>query len=232
MYLDDLAYHRITASKYLHDVLLNDNDNEIISDSIPFQTNENNIINDNKTNNNNGNNIDTLNNNNFYIENNNIKNNINNDEDDDKNEEDIIRPQFMMMNENPYNDSETNDTNNLTELLKDSDYFEDNKEEIPIIDNFEDYANNKKTINDIKDKEKTLEELEKEAYDKFGKEIVDDILNKYDEYQNDMNLDQTKELDELIFKKMNGEKNKYVDFLEIFYKIIYIKCVQQVEKTG
>ena len=142
----------------------------------------------------------------------------------------------MMMNENPFNDIdiETNDSGNLTELLKDSDYFENenNKEEIPIIDNIEDYAKKKKIIKDIKDKEKTLEELEKEAYAKFGKEIVDDILNKYDEYQNDMNLDQTRELDELIFKKMNGEKTKSVDFLEIFYKIIYIKCAQQVEKTG
>ena len=77
-----------------------------------------------------------------------------------------------------------------------------------------------------------MDELQKEAYDKFGKVIVDDILNKYDEYQNDMNFDQTKELDDLIFKKMNNDKKKYVDFLEIFYKIIYIKCAQQVEKTS
>ena len=92
-------------------------------------------------------------------------------------------------------------------------------------------ANGKKKIKEIKDKEKTLDELQNEAYEKFGKEIVDDILNKYDEYQNDMNFDQTKELDELIFKKMKEDKKKYIDFLEIFYKIIYIKCAQQVENT-
>ena len=220
---------RITASKYLHDVLMNDNDEEMNIDSIPYQSTENKILNDN--------NINTLNNN-FYLENN---NNINNEDEENNNlenneEEDKIRPNFMLMNENinfdDNNYEEINDSNNLTELLKDSEFYGDNnKEEIPIIDNFEDFANNKKQINEIKDKEKTLEELEKEAYDKFGKEIVDDILNKYDEYQNDMNLDQTKELDELIFKKMNGDKTKYVDFLEIFYKIIYIKCAQQVEKT-
>ena len=220
---------RITASKYLHDVLMNDNDEEMNIDSIPYQSTENKILNDN--------NINTLNNN-FYLENN---NNINNEDEENNNlenneEEDKIRPNFMLMNENinfdDNNYEEINDSNNLTELLKDSEFYGDNnKEEIPIIDNFEDFANNKKQINEIKDKEKTLEELEKEAYEKFGKEIVDDILNKYDEYQNDMNLDQTKELDELIFKKMNGDKTKYVDFLEIFYKIIYIKCAQQVEKT-
>ena len=152
----------------------------------------------------------------------------------------------MMMNEIPFNDNDNNfenydnyenieiDDNNthsiLTELLNDYNN-EDEKDKIPIIDNFEDVVNNKKVIKDIKNKEKTLEELQKEAYDKFGKEIVDEILNKYDEYQNDMNFDQTKELDELIFKKMNGEKTKYVNFLEIFYKIIFIKCAQQVEKT-
>ncbi len=220
---------RITASKYLHDVLMNDNDEEMNIDSIPYQSTENKILNDN--------NINTLNNN-FYLENN---NNINNEDEENNNlenneEEDKIRPNFMLMNENINFDDNNyegiNDSNNLTELLKDSEFYGDNnKEEIPIIDNFEDFANNKKQINEIKDKEKTLEELEKEAYEKFGKEIVDDILNKYDEYQNDMNLDQTKELDELIFKKMNGDKTKYVDFLEIFYKIIYIKCAQQVEKT-
>ena len=223
---------RITASKYLHDVLLNNNEDEIYNDSIPYQATENKVINNTNIIDNNDN-IDTLNNNNLYLENN---LGMENNEEDNKNEDNIIRPGFKMMSENVINDTNdfdnTNADNTLSELLKDSEFYENEKEEIPIIDNFEDVANNKKVINEIKDKEKTLAELEKEAYDKFGKEIVDDILNKYDEYQNDMNLDQTKELDELIFKKMNGEKTKYVDFLEIFYKIIYIKCAQQVEKTG
>ena len=222
---------RITASKYLHDVLLNNNEDEIYNDSIPYQATENKVINNTNIIDNNDN-IDTLNNNNLYFENN---LGMENNEEDNKNEDNIIRPGFKMMSENVINDTNdfdnTNADNTLSELLKDSEFYENEKEEIPIIDNFEDVANNKKVIKEIKDKEKTLEELEKEAYDKFGKEIVDEILNKYDEYQNDMNLDQTKELDELIFKKMNGEKTKYVDFLEIFYKIIYIKCAQQVEKT-
>ena len=222
---------RITASKYLHDVLLNDNEDEIYNDSIPYEITENKILNNNIINNNNEI-INTINNN-FYLENNNID--ISNNEEDEKNDDNKIRPQFKMMNENVIDNNnefdDTNGDNTLSELLKDSEFYHNEKEEIPIIDNFEDVANDKKVINDIKDKEKTLEELEKEAYDKFGKEIVDDILNKYDEYQNDMNFDQTKELDDLIFKKMNGEKSKYVEFLEIFYKIIYIKCAQQVEKT-
>ena len=222
---------RITASKYLHDVLLNDNEDEIYNDSIPYEITENKILNNNIINNNNEI-INTINNN-FYLDNNNID--ISNNEEDEKNDDNKIRPQFKMMNENVIDNNnefdDTNGDNTLSELLKDSEFYHNEKEEIPIIDNFEDVANDKKVINDIKDKEKTLEELEKEAYDKFGKEIVDDILNKYDEYQNDMNFDQTKELDDLIFKKMNGEKSKYVEFLEIFYKIIYIKCAQQVEKT-
>ena len=221
---------RITASKYLHDVLMDGNDDEIIKDSIPTQSIEKEALNDT----NNFDNINTLNNN-FYLENNNINNKDENVHDLKENEDNKISQICMLMNEIPNFDDnsheETSNINNLTELLKDSEFDIKRKEEIPIIDNLEDFANNKKEINEIKDKEKALEELEKEAYDKFGKEIVDDILNKYDEYQNDMNLDQTKELDELIFNKFNGEKNKYVDFLEIFYKIIFIKCAQQVEKT-
>ena len=217
---------RMTASKYLQEVLIDDNDDENINYFIPHQSDENKILNDN--------NINTLNNNN-YLNVNYINKNDEENEDLEKNEDNIIRPNFMLMNENPNFDDgdnyeEISDNNSLTELLKDSEFFNNTKEDIPIIDNLEDFANNKKEINEIKDKEKSLEELQKEAYDKFGKEIVDEILNKYHEYQNDMNLDQTKDLDELIFKKMNGEKKKYVDFLEIFYKIIYIKCSQQVEK--
>ena len=217
---------RMTASKYLQEVLIDDNDDENINYFIPHQSDENKILNDN--------NINTLNNNN-YLNVNYINKNDEENEDLEKNEDNIIRPNFMLMNENPNFDDgdnyeEISDNNSLTELLKDSEFFNNTKEDIPIIDNLEDFANNKKEINEIKDKEKSLEELQKEAYDKFGKEVVDEILNKYDEYQNDMNLDQTKDLDELIFKKMNGEKKKYVDFLEIFYKIIYIKCSQQVEK--
>ena len=217
---------RMTASKYLQEVLIDDNDDENINYFIPHQSDENKILNDN--------NINTLNNNN-YLNVNYINKNDEENEDLEKNEDNIIRPNFMLMNENPNFDDgdnyeEISDNNSLTELLKDSEFFNNTKEDIPIIDNLEDFANNKKEINEIKDKEKSLEELQKEAYDKFGKEVVDEILNKYDEYQNDMNFDQTKDLDELIFKKMNGEKKKYVDFLEIFYKIIYIKCSQQVEK--
>ena len=190
-----------------------------------------------------------------------INNNINNKDSNNINDENkeknkiIYKPQFMMMNANisEISSSELNNNNSeeisnnryieldesnthsiLTELLQDPDYIEDSKEEkeeIPIIENFEDVANDKIEIKEIKNKEKTLEELKSEANDKFGKEIVDEILNKYDEYQNDMNFDQTKELDELIFKKMKEDKKKYIDFLEIFYKIIYIKCAQQVENT-
>ena len=219
---------KITASKYLHEVLLNDND-DYYTDST-YQATENKI-----SNNMNNINIDTINT---------INNNFNNNEDQgnnvNKDDDNVIRPQFMMMNEIPNNEDEEdeyididdNDTHSiLSDLLKDYKNEESEKNKIPIVDNLEDVANGKKAIKEIKDKEKTLDELQKEAYEKFGKEVVDEILNKYDEYQNDMNFDQTKELDELIFKKMNGEKKKYVDFLEIFYKIIYIKCAQQVEKT-
>ena len=254
---------RITASKYLHQILLNDDEENLNND---LQNNHQEIGKNKNIQNNNT--INTIfNNANFNFddelknESNIINNNINNNDSNNINDENkeknkiIYKPQFMMMNANipEISSSELNNNNSeeisnnryieldesnthsiLTELLQDPDYIEDSKdekEEIPIIENFEDVANDKIEIKEIKNKEKTLEELQSEANDKFGKEIVDEILNKYDEYQNDMNFDQTKELDELIFKKMKGDKKKYIDFLEIFYKIIYIKCAQQVENT-
>mgnify|MGYP002624316320 CR=1 FL=1 len=244
---------RITATKYLQQILLNDDEDNFDNNS------QNNKLEPKpeKTENNN-NTINTLFNNNLNLgfelnnEKNNFDDNINNlnnkniSQNTAKNE--IIKPQFMMMNEimpDEYTEENNNDESNndyieldesnthsiLTELLQEQNYSESTKEEIPILDNFEDVVNDKVEIKEIKDKEKTLEELQNEANKKFGKEIVEEILNKYDEYQNDMNFDQTKELDELIFKKMNGNKSKYISFLEIFYKIIYIKCAQQVEKT-
>ena len=249
---------RIIATKYLHQVLLNDDEENFNND---LQNNNQNIeenknIHKNNTintifNNENFNFSDELNNESNIINDNNI-NEIDSKNIKDNNETKIIyKPQFMMMNANipeasstELNNEQESEENNryieldetnthsiLTELLKDQDYSEETKDEIPVIENFEDVANDKIEIKEIKNKEKTLEELQNEANNKFGKEIVDEILNKYDEYQNDMNFDQTKELDELIFNKMKQDKKKYIDFLEIFYKIIYIKCAQQVENT-
>ena len=251
---------RIIASKYLHQILLNDDDDNINLNN-DLQNNNQKIEQTKDVQNNNT--INTIFNNdnfNFAEEFNNESNiiNENNNYSQDTNEikeknKVIYKPQFMMMNANMSEVSSSeldnnDDSNNnryieldesnthsiLSELLQDPDYSEntkEEKEEIPIIENFEDVANDKVEIKEIKNKEKTLEELQNEANNKFGKEIVDEILNKYDEYQNDMNFDQTKELDELIFKKMKEDKKKYIDFLEIFYKIIYIKCAQQVENT-
>ena len=239
---------KITASKYLHQILLNNDEDDFENDII-----NNNIIKPEETDSIKNDSINTLFNNKFNFgdkTNNNMDYNINNAQDknldDNKEENQIFKPKFMMMNEIPQKENslemnedtneeyiELDDSNThsiLSELLKDPDYSEKEKEEIPILDNFEDVENNKIEIKEIKNKEKTLEELQNEANEKFGKDIVEEILNKYDEYQNDMNYDQTKELDELIFKKMKGDKTKYIDFLEIFYKIIYIKCAQQVEK--
>ena len=241
---------KITASKYLQQILLNNDDdfeNDIINNNI-------NVAEQKETDEIKNNTINTLFNNDFNfgekinndIENNNVDNKQDKNFNDKKEENEVFKPKFMMMNELPQKENslemnedaneeyiELDDSNThsiLSELLKDPDYSEKGKEEIPILDNFEDVANNKVEIKEIKNKEKTLEELQNEANEKFGKDIVEEILNKYDEYQNDMNFDQTKELDELIFKKMKGDKTKYIDFLEIFYKIIYIKCAQQVEK--
>ena len=255
---------RITASKYLHQILLNDDD-ENINLNNDLQNNNQKIEQIKDVQNNNT--INTIfNNDNFNFtdefnnESNIINNNINDNNNDSKDIDEIkeknkviYKPQFMMMSANmsevpssELNDSDDSNNNRyieldesnthsiLSELLQDPDYSEntkDEKEKIPVIENFEDVANDKVEIKEIKNKEKTLEELQNEANNKFGKEIVDEILNKYDEYQNDMNFDQTKELDELIFKKMKEDKKKYIDFLEIFYKIIYIKCAQQVENT-
>ena len=241
---------KITASKYLQQILLNNDDdfeNDIINNNI-------NVAEQKETDEIKNNTINTLFNNDFNfgektnndMDNNNINNEQYKNFNDNKNENEVFKPKFMMMNELPQKENslemnedtneeyiELDDSNThsiLSELLKDPDYSEKGKDEIPILDNFEDVANNKVEIKEIKNKEKTLEELQNEANEKFGKDIVEEILNKYDEYQNDMNFDQTKELDELIFKKMKGDKTKYIDFLEIFYKIIYIKCAQQVEK--
>ena len=241
---------KITASKYLQQILLNNDDdyeNDIINNNI-------NVAEQKETDEIKNNTINTLFNNDFNfgektnndIDNNNVDNKQDKNLNDKKEENEVFKPKFMMMNELPQKENslemnedaneeyiELDDSNThsiLSELLKDPDYSEKGKDEIPILDNFEDVENNKVEINEIKNKEKTLEELQNEANEKFGKDIVEEILNKYDEYQNDMNFEQTKELDELIFKKMKGDKTKYIDFLEIFYKIIYIKCAQQVEK--
>ena len=252
---------RIIATKYLHQVLLNDDEENFNNDLQNNNQNTEQVQDKNKNDEIKNNTINTLFNNNYDLtlekeedkDNNNI-NVINDINYDSENKNEIYKPKFQMMNELPLKEteiSEFNEENNinndyieldesnthsiLTELLQDFDCSENNnsnikENEIPIIDNLEDVANNKIEIKDIKNKEETLEELQNDAYNKFGKEIVEEILNKYDEYQNNMNFDQTKELDELIYKKMNGDKTKYNDFLEIFYKIIYIKCAQQVDK--
>ena len=238
---------KITASKYLHQILLNNDEDSFPNDLIDSKEDTQNQFNEIKNNS-----INTLCNNNFNFidkgnEEINLDNNIKKEDENNLDQNEIIKPKFMMMNEIPQQEKsnenneeetieefieldESNTHSILSELLKDPDYSEGTNIEIPVIDNFEDVENNKLEIKEIKNKEKTLEELQNEANKKFGKEIVDEILNKYDEYQNDMNYDQTKELDELIFKKMNGDKSKYIDFLELFYKIIYIKCAQQVDK--
>ena len=243
---------KITATKYLHQILLSDDEDDLNNDNNNNNQKEQNQSIDMNIKNNS---INTLYNNNFdygeeLINNNEINDNINDNPLSNVNDynNEIFKPKFMMMNEIPQKEisietkddnfsnefielDESNTHSILTELLNDPDYLEKTKDEIPILDNLEDVENNKIEIKEIKDKDKVLEELQNEANQKFGKEIVDEILNKYDEYQNDMNYDQTKELDELIFNKMNKVKSKYIDFLEIFYKIIYIKCAQQVEKT-
>ena len=159
---------RITASKYLHEVLLNDDDDYYVNST--YQTKENKTSNDM-----NNINIETINtiNNNFY-------NNEDENNDGNKDDDNVIRPQFMMMNEIPNNEDEEeefielddNDTHSiLSDLLKDYKNEESEKDKIPVVDNLEDVANGKKVIKEIKDKEKTLEELQKEAYEKYGKEV-------------------------------------------------------------
>ena len=237
---------KITAKQYLHDVLINDNDNPLLND----ETELNNVPQKKTNNNNNNNNEDTLNNNNRLIQ---IEGEILGNEIDEISQEPIInndninnleendnkiRPQFMLMNEDPnyINEAlnrlpdddvyESND-NILSELLNGGEYNDTSfGEEIPVLDNLE----NTKNITSVKDKEKKLKELMETAYEKYGRDTVEEILNKYEECQDNMNEDKTNELDELISNKMNGRNNKkYGEFLETFYKIIYIKYEQQIE---
>ena len=70
------------------------------------------------------------------------------------------------------------------------------------------------------------------AYSLFGNENVDHILSLYEKVQDDISESNTKKLDEEILSICNNESEKYNQFLDIFYKIIYIKYIKQIEETN
>ena len=52
----------------------------------------------------------------------------------------------------------------------------------------------------------------------------------YKKYQDNLSDENTKKLDELILNKMNNDQKKYENFLETFYKIIYLKYLKQTDE--
>ena len=86
--------------------------------------------------------------------------------------------------------------------------------------------NNKK----LEEKDKKLNDLINEANREFGETNINDIFDAYKKYQDNLSDENTKKLDELIFKKLNNDQKKYENFLEIFYKIIYLKYLKQTDE--
>ena len=80
------------------------------------------------------------------------------------------------------------------------------------------------------EKDKKLNDLIKEANREFGENNFNEIFEVYKKYQDNLSDENTKKLDELIFKKLNNDQKKYENFLEIFYKIIYLKYLKQTDE--
>ena len=115
------------------------------------------------------------------------------------------------------------------ERLKDKLEFanDDNEDEIPILDDLL-KSNSFISSKEADDRNKRLNELINKANNDFGREIVDDILKKYeivkDGDDEDLNI-----LYDYIKEKFENNKNKIGNFLEIFYNIIYLKYLKQIQ---
>ena len=107
------------------------------------------------------------------------------------------------------------------------------EDEIPILDDLiQAYSSPNETFHDIDNKEKKLSIYISKAYSLFGNENVDHILSLYEKVQDDISESNTKQLDEEILSICNNDGEKYNQFLDIFYKIIYIKYLKQIEETN
>ena len=107
------------------------------------------------------------------------------------------------------------------------------EDEIPILDDLiQAYSSPNETFHDIDNKEKKLSNYISKAYSLFGNENVDHILSLYEKVQDDISESNTKQLDEEILSICNNDGEKYNQFLDIFYKIIYIKYLKQIEETN
>ena len=115
------------------------------------------------------------------------------------------------------------------ERLKDKLEFcnDDNDEEIPILDDLL-KSNSFISSKEADDRNKRLNELINKANNDFGREIVDDILKKY-EVVKDGNDEDLNILYDYIKEKFESNKNKIGNFLEIFYNIIYLKYLKQIQ---
>ena len=110
---------------------------------------------------------------------------------------------------------------------------EEEEDEIPILDDLiQAYSSPSTTFPDIGNKEEKLSNYISKAYSLFGNENVDHILSLYEKVQDDISESNTKKLDEEILSICNNESEKYNQFLDIFYKIIYIKYIKQIEETN
>ena len=78
-----------------------------------------------------------------------------------------------------------------------------------------------------KKSELSLETLEQLGSAKgISTEVIVDIIKESFKFA------YTKKLDEEILSICNNESEKYNQFLDIFYKIIYIKYIKQIEETN
>lgn len=139
----------------------------------------------------------------------------------------------IMNDDDQFTENDNNEGDNINK--KDYRYVElfqnDPIEEIPILDDLE-IDNKIDIITGIDNKEKKLELLIHQAYDIIPKEHFDELMQTYEECQNNLSDSLTKKLDYRILEFCDYDQEKYGEFLEIFYKIIYLKFLQQVDEEN
>ena len=110
---------------------------------------------------------------------------------------------------------------------------EQEEEEIPFLDDLiQAYSSPTTSLHDIENKETKLQNLIIKAYSLFGKENVDYILSLYEKFQDDLSDNHTQELDNQILLVCKNNNDQYNAFLDLLYKIIYIKYLKQIDEMN
>ena len=144
-----------------------------------------------------------------------------------------VRATCSLLNEQITEENKLNtnieDNDSLEENHPHEDNNSDNNEdEIPILDDLNKAYSNFDNIHDIENKDEKINGYLMEAYKLIGREKVDYLLELYEKFED--NPDNHPELFSIIYEKC-GEV--FPLFIELFYKIIYLKYIKKaVEKPS